>query len=488
MSHENNSDGNGGSINPMSTSTSVAALLAEEWTVQPFAVLPSFLELAMIRDAETALSSQWTRMQQQPALLFLRDNTAVVALLFSHRWTTRTAAAVDGFLERRGSEIGALLRYWAERYCLHAPRGNSTLAEALYGMRREKVVVAAAAPATTKGNDSDGTVQTATTHTQQWRPLQRHDRTRLALYIALSPYLKEKVQMLYSLWRQQQQQRSNILKTVLVQCYPIASDALQLADVFRQWRYLLRLSPCGDLRDTVLRQVVRRGTLQQDVTPSAPGGAAPPDHRDGKTTAVKGVVVPESDGSASPSTKEVSSSASSSATTVPHSTGTHTFANPKSLIQSAILYATASCLVLNWVTQMRAWYQERYRQQILQNTSADDNVEEDDFSSHHRRAAVVHSSILPPPPCGITETAAAAAQTSPPPQGCPLCGRVGECILPTACAATGWVFCARCIRTYLHDHDGRCPVTGRPLLESQLVRLYEPTATTATSSADTSVL
>lgn len=53
---------------------------------------------------------------------------------------------------------------------------------------------------------------------------------------------------------------------------------------------------------------------------------------------------------------------------------------------------------------------------------------------------------------------------------CPMCLLKLE--TPTACAVSGYVYCWKCIITYLKSH-GKCPETGYPISLDDLVRIYE---------------
>lgn len=75
--------------------------------------------------------------------------------------------------------------------------------------------------------------------------------------------------------------------------------------------------------------------------------------------------------------------------------------------------------------------------------------------------------VPPPPPAapplarGVTLPADSAA--------CPLCGRARR--LPAVLAASGYAFCFPCIVRYVRQYH-RCPLTGVPAQESQILRLY----------------
>jgi hypothetical protein len=157
--------------NPMTLDSSVPALLAEEWTIQPYSTLPSFLEVMMIQDAEHAVTRaakagmdtiqeqlrlfvlrrrRWQQQQQQQsepsrsrnntnrtltnqwATTVAHSNhnsysgdeqgswTKQVATIISQKmrslfglqeWTIKLAAILEQILAKYGAEIRCLMRY-----------------------------------------------------------------------------------------------------------------------------------------------------------------------------------------------------------------------------------------------------------------------------------------------------------------------------------------------------------------------------------------
>jgi Pex2 / Pex12 amino terminal region len=274
-------------------------------------------------------------------------------------------------------------------------------------------------------------------------PLQTSDQTRLALLIAFGPYCKERLQQLYTRWNTQQQQytpqpppQPTLLqercRSYFVRLYPLVQAALQGADLYCTYQYLLGVSPYSDLRNILLRQVVRRVT-QQDAaaatTTSQPQSSS-------STTSAAAAAAPAPEPSAS----------SSSSTT--------------DRLQSSMLYLVATAVTVSWFTQLRAWYQERYQQQQQQLL-----LQSQQSGATSRTTPRDNTIIIPPPPrLSIGDSKVAM------PKGCPLCGRLDR-IHPTACA--GYVFCLSCIVPFVREHC-QCPVTGSNVTESKLVRLYEP--------------
>ncbi|XP_020800832.1 peroxisome assembly protein 12 [Drosophila serrata] len=61
-------------------------------------------------------------------------------------------------------------------------------------------------------------------------------------------------------------------------------------------------------------------------------------------------------------------------------------------------------------------------------------------------------------------------QTMPKRGECPVC--LLPLQTPTACSVSGYVFCWKCIVSYMKEH-GHCPVTRHPITLEDLVRIYE---------------
>jgi len=459
-------DEDGGSGNPM-VPDSVPALLAEEWMIHPYSTLPSFLELMMMQDADrsvakasrTALDAVTERLRAY--LQSSNSNpeedadptssTASAALLAAvrrliRRWVFRMAYALESVLERNGAEIRCLLRYYLERRFLQSQR--CTIAESFYGTVR---VRAAAQP------DDQGQTKLM--------PLRTLDQTRLALFLALGPYLKERLREWHNRWGEQEEQWQTSqeyysadrlrrrtdsavlllllrlqrkLRQYFVRFYPIILASVQASNVYCQWRYLIGFSHFVDLRNTLLGQVIRRRTQQDSADADA---------------AVDGKTVSNNNGASATSADRVQGVGSDSPKT-------------KTALQSTILYLVATAVTVSWVTQLRFWYVQRHRERLeqqLQRQQESSTTGSNEMSLHH------HSSLagIPPQPLLRPQDARAV------PDGCPLCGRRSR-ILPTACAPSGLVYCLACIRPFVQEH-GTCPVTGKPVSESQLVRLFEPT-------------
>ncbi|CAM9254317.1 unnamed protein product [Scytosiphon promiscuus] len=81
-------------------------------------------------------------------------------------------------------------------------------------------------------------------------------------------------------------------------------------------------------------------------------------------------------------------------------------------------------------------------------------------------------SQLPPPPPPPQPPLAAPGGCGVPadPGACPACG--GARVNPALCAASGFVFCYRCLSSHVQEHR-ECPVTGLACEEDGVVRLFD---------------
>ena len=101
------------------------------------------------------------------------------------------------------------------------------------------------------------------------------------------------------------------------------------------------------------------------------------------------------------------------------------------------------------------------------------------FQQQMRRQERQHqpATLIPPPPMPISLKLNPRDRIRTPKSSevCPLCQQ--PWIAPSV-APCGYVFCHKCLVLYVREH-GTCPLTGTPCKEQDLIRIYEPQATTA---------
>lgn len=226
------------------------ALLAEEWSIDPYTPLPSFLEMKFIEDAgrsgREALKMAYDLLLQKMSA-FLHDTSTENRFVAQSK---RYAMAMISVMKRYHMEWRFLMLYLLERHCLRI--SSATLAETVYGGKRAIV-----------RDEVEGG-----SHRKRIVPLDRKNATRLALLLALGPYLKEKLDLF---WQDQTvfgvdpislQPSHRLRLESLVQLLRICTEA---GNLFCQWRFLVGRSFHFDLVSLCLGMVVRRQTQQDHI-------------------------------------------------------------------------------------------------------------------------------------------------------------------------------------------------------------------------------
>jgi peroxin-12 len=436
-------------INPAIPATT-GALLAEEWTINPLATLPSFLEMFMMDEAaqsarkslDAGMGMLQQRLQAQSAAAVAQNRhlqqqqqqqqqSSKFSLPFLLALLKQSSAQfglrVAKLLQKFGPEISCLVLYFLERHCLRSD-ACATISESLYGGRQAKLAQA------TKDRQ------------RNLLPLTDRDKTRLALLVALGPYLRHRLLLWYKKLKQQQSQpeqqtasRSNLLQKLeklFVWVYPFLHVSMSSLDLAYQWRYLLGHSVFFHPYAHYLGLVVRRVT-EEDTTSSQGSSSAA-------------------------STPAAASIPASSRASLPK--------NSPSVWRKGAILALSSAVVLSWVSHFRAEYQRQRQEQMLlqqqQQQQQQHSEQNHESTIGHNNTIQNNLNIPPPPSSGIANHAL-------PPHLCPLCRQPR--VHPTA-STSGFVFCYKCLLQHVQS-TGKCPVTGRDCREAQLLRLYEPNAT-----------
>jgi hypothetical protein len=339
--------------------SSIGALLAEEWTIDPFSVLPSFLEMVMIEGASSstrkALVTGMEALQRQLGsyLDVHRSDETRVSLLdfkFISFCCAELARAAKSVMQRYGPELRCLAIYLLERQCLHS-KACATLSESIYGVRRAKL---------------SGTGENSNSHQRKVEPLSQGDKTRLALLLAFGPYFREKMHMLYQKWRLYPSMTlRNKRRRNFVAIYPFLRMSLDGVNVLCQWRFLLGSSVFYDPYSLLLNQVVRRVT-QEDVN-SRPSGSS---NSDPDNSPPNSILPPAFDE-----------------------------AKYKSTGQKVAVYLLATSFAVSWMTQIRSEWQRYTRERQNSQESSSSAV----------------SCVIPPPP--------QSSGVNVPKELCPLCQR-----------------------------------------------------------------
>ena len=197
-----------------------------------------------------------------------------------------------------------------------------------------------------------------------------------------------------------------------------------------RWRFLVGKSFHFDLPATLLQQVVRRVTQADSSVNSLIHDSS------------------ESEKSAANDMKETASP-----------TDSRSLPSRPQLVQSVLLCISAS-LAISWLTQIRHEWNNYRRDDLL--LRRQQQMEQEESGSSDQQLC---STIPPPPPPAVQ-----LAKSRIPSDRCPLCRKHHS--QPTA-SSSGFVFCLSCVLPYIRKHK-KCPVSGSPSDEGQLVRLFEP--------------
>lgn len=512
-------------INPTQP-TSVGALLAEEYTINPLSTLPSFVETCLIQSASQSTHTTAIETSLRTLVQYLRNrillsyddnnnseeeeedeegdsqsaeatNNAQQRRAFSRlrllkklrssflRWVRRQVVLPSAqFLEHYQLEIQWLVVvYLLERRCLYS-NSSSTLSESLYGMKRVKLEQGASS-SSPGSNKQEENLSSSTGQQQQGRrrklsDLSSADKTRAALMEALVPYLQARMDRYYkkcctatSTTNSSTTSSSSLIsRKVMLRIYPWLCTCLHATNMLCQWRYLLGKSVFYNFKTLLLQHVVRRVTQSDlNVVDDSQGNTSTNNKKKEEEGGTKDAVAGEA------------SSASSLAT-------------------RSIAYCISASIVVSWLAQIRRdWITARQdaiilqRQQQLQQEGA---ASTSTTTSTAAQSFTSTGTLIPPPPpppvvrliCDQNSnvwndgsvsgggligggSGGGGSSSSSSRGGCPLCHKVPRLHPTTTIPSSGYVFCLTCILPYVQSH-GKCPVTGNPCKESDLIRLFEP--------------
>lgn len=461
-------------VNPMLPGT-VGALIAEESTIVPNSVLPSFLERMMmeecrrsgyhtLRTAMHFLTERLARMEQRsnshndtaehrPSSYILRVALCLQTVLrrMSREACRRVRTRV---LEPFGPELRFLLVYWLERKSLLSS-SSATVAEALYGGKRVQLV-----------EEATSSEPPNSSQHRQLRPLSKRDGIRLALLMALGPYLEERSDSIFKFLVQRISSTTRVSMAtkrklqILVQvAWPLVRMTTKATFWLYQWRYLLGWSVFFDPYSSYLNVILRRVTMedhhhhqQQTVGVNASeaknGEQSSRLHGEGQNAkAGDHFEVP-------PSLRQLLSKRSSWA-------------------RKAVIGAISSAIALSFIARVQS-----IRNGLQQDEEEREEQRQQQLESGHRFPGSSKKESIPPPPAPAnpnfpddsTSTWNPIKIDNLTPKVCPICQEPRT--NPTA-SNGGYVFCYKCILDFVKK-EGVCPVTGRECGVTDLVRLYEP--------------
>ena len=500
---------------------SVGSLLAEECTMNPLTVLPSFLEMNLV-DA-TNVSGRRTLHQVLHGLRAKcddvvragmvgtaasgRSNTAISAL------RVRLASYLSRLLTRYRSELILIVMYGVERYSLQ--KSSATAAEGVYGMKRSRVVMERGGDGNNSNNDGGGI---------RLAPLTQGDRARCAIVAALLPYLREKWAVIYrkmqpledgggaspsvsAISTQTPTRLERIrhkLLTIFRTVYPYLSMTTEGASLAYQFLYLAGMtgyySPSMHVLGVLTRRITRADLQHQQQHHHQQGKQHVQQQSRARSAAkqshshANGTVPP-----ADSSVRGMMESGSKSSP-VPSGIGTAVMSSLQSgkadhvvrAIRTAIIVGGSTLLVTGWVAHFREELRQRRRRWIAGEDGTTDHDSENlqqrqqrlqgrqgvNTIGANRNIWTEQSNPIPPPhpPTLLDESESEYVRRGLPTDtsSCPICHR--RRVNPAA-STSGHVFCYRCLVMHLRSHGERCPLTGMHCPESRVIRLFEPTAT-----------
>mmetsp|Transcript_15614 Transcript_15614/g.35981 ORF Transcript_15614/g.35981 Transcript_15614/m.35981 type:complete len:485 (+) Transcript_15614:254-1708(+) len=457
---------------------SPGALLAEEWTINPRSTLPSFVEQMMMEEARTSV---WQTLQsllsvieqhlsrvvaadqgldaRDPDNVDVVDGTRRLYHVLLRRWPRRVGRLfLQKLIRPFGAEIRFFILYFLERSSLAI--SNATISESLYGGMRVKL----GAPSCIDKNEK-----------RNLQPIQKCDRIRLAFFMAFGPYLEERSTFFFDRIVQLCPSFSTrVLSTTATRTVRKKNTVLLVLNVLRpflrlttkgillwyRWRYLLGktffFDPFSSWMDLVVRRVTIEDRKQNANRMDNAGNEKAVDLSDTRVDHIR----------------------------------KHFSELFKSRGLGFIACGFVSCYAaLAWIARIRLIRQERLREQQLhdllqremQGQEQSQERSANSFDSNGYVLATIADKKpipLPPLPASFRPTSRITLANFERnfvdcrPGVCSLCNEPP--IHPTATTG-GYIFCFKCLLSFVRRNGSLCPVTGKPCPQSTFVRLYEPT-------------
>ena len=376
-------------------------------------------------------------------------------------------------LEPWGPELRCFTVYWLERMSLLS--SSATLAEALYGGKRVKLEGIAKQSSSSSKNKTNN----INDQRRRLRSLTKQDAIRLALFMALGPYLEERSDVLCKLLMKRISTMSCVsrrtiqrLQTLMQVIWPLVRLTTKTTFWLYQWRYLMGWSVFFDPYSNYLNLVLRRVTLE--------------DQQQQQYQQTTGNVENQIESMTSQQQQQEQQQITSS----PSGGESNTVQSVQSLIPPSLRDILSS--QPSWIPKfgigvmsMAVVFSFIARVQSIQQSM---QQEEDERYDRHQAGQEESERLfpgsskknpIPPPPSpaiphnpdGTNPTfGIAPTWKNLSPEVCPLCQEVR--INPTA-SVSGYVFCYKCIVDYIKEKE-LCPVTGKKCNMTNLVRLYEP--------------
>jgi len=509
--------------------TTIGALLTEEYTLDPLSHQPSFLELTFVdvarNSGRVALSAMWDvgvtwldgvlgrlrRMERLADRLLANSvaaagsstspsssaaNTMAVATMICKKIKTRIKLwyyshlrwichVLHRTIKTFGPELQILILFAIDYNCIHYLSG-STACEMVYGLKRSKLVKIPPPPSAAVGS-TQSNLTTSQSSDGQYRvaELTKWDKTMSALLAAFFPYFKQRcdywfkeleekselenhvsssaerrMQISQQGYHTRRQMQTNIdpanhnitldnVKQKFVSFYPYLHMTHELSIFLYQFAYLLGYTPYWSFSMHTLRVMLRRITVAdvQEQRQKQQLLHKPHKLQDGNDVGER-ILISET----------------------PTMTKNDAPIKPSSMIKGALLFSISYVLLSGWVSHFQRELRLRRRRWIAGEETAD-NV-----GTSRKKSQLP----IPPPPMKPKVLLDEEGNSRHIDEwSCPICHEPR--INPTA-ATSGYVFCYRCLIMHLRQKGDYCPVTGMFCKESMVIRLFEPTATSKSSS------
>lgn len=508
------------STHNLTVPTTIGALLTEEWTIDPLSHLPSFLELTFVDVARNsgrkALSAAWDvvvgwlegmmrRLHQlerivdrsiashscaPPHSIHLLQVIKTLTIQLSRLRIKILRRLCDMFLrtvKSLGPELQTLIMYAIDYNCMHYLAG-ATACEMVYGLKRSKIIKQ---PYATNGDNKQQQLQ----QPNKVAELTKFDKTLSALLAALLPYCKQKCDRIYSDWKSEQsndssgnslrsyhmpiniarsttnQRSSNSTSLIqskkqnFIQLYPYFHMVHEGSIFLYQFAYLLEYTPYWSFSLHALGVMLRRMTVADVQQQQQQKQMKQQQHQQIQSQ---------------PKDNRILSSAAIKSNQALNAKNPTKLTIPR-LVRGAVLFSVSYTLLSGWYSHFkrqlrlrrRRWIAEDEDEPFASTQTNDGNDGMNNNSNSRRRKSKLPIPPPPLPPNNLID----ASDKDLDRWSCPICKQPR--INPTA-STSGYVFCYKCLVSHLRQKGEYCPVTGMACWESKVVRLFEPTAQTAT--------
>jgi hypothetical protein len=426
-----------GHVNPI-LPTSVGALLAEEWIINPQSTLLSFLELMMVEEAE---KSGWKSMEGgidflRKSLLSMADGDGLRERPTSNaRWKEllrRIARLLSNkLLEPYKYELVFLASFFVE-YRAITSSTSAMFWEGLYGGKRVKL-----GAEQEKQQGPNGSSQ----RVRALIPMKKSESIVFVILNLFEVYLIQRCDDLLHRLKEVQLTAYTDWERKFLNLYPYFRKFLIGIHFFFQFRYMIGRSVFFDPYSQAMGLVLRRVTQADQQAPT------------------RAVTDEEENNNGQPFK--------------PHSLVSQAPSKAESAKRKVAFWLLSAAAIRLLARIRRIRVDHVVGRDALSSPQTRPMSNERTQTSPQSAFEKIASkeSLHPPPPLpaqGQSKLLLTMAQRSP--EKCPLCRQPR--VNPTA-STGGYVFCLKCLSNYVNER-GKCPVTGKDCPPSRIVPLFEP--------------